>query len=98
MSKWIVYEDTKLSGLGVAKNGNYFVSKGPLHNSNLREIKKINRLSELRDLPTVLRPNVIILAVVPDPLFNCRSFTINHALNLFTKKVHKAKSTPRRFK
>ena len=95
MAKWVVYEDTHLSGIGLTKNGNYFVSRGKLDNGKLREIKQINRLTELRCLPTVLRPNALILAVVPEPLFNSRSFTINHALNTLTIKVHKAKKNRR---
>ena len=95
MAKWIVYEDTKLSGIGITKNGSYFISRGKLVNSRLREIKQINRLTELRFLPTVLRPNAVILAVVPEPLFNSRSFTINHALNTLTSKIHKARKTRR---
>ena len=95
MGKWIVYEDTQLSGIGITKNGNYFVSRGKLDNAKLKEIKQINRLVELRDFPTILRPNALILAVVPEPLFNSRSFTINHALNIFTRKVHKAKKNRR---
>ena len=96
MGKWIVYEDTQLSGIGITKNGNYFVSRGKLDNTKLKEIKQIDRLVELRDLPTVLRPNALILAVVPEPLFNSRSFTINHALNTLTSKVHKAKKNKKR--
>ena len=96
MGKWIIYEDTALSGNGLTKHGNYFVSKGKLDNMKLREITQINRLTELRNLPTVLRPNVIILAVIPEPLFHYRSFTINHALNNLTSKVHKARKANRR--
>lgn len=91
MYKWTIYEDTRLSGIGITKNGSYFVSRGKLCNTKLREIKQINRLTELRALPTILRPNALILAVVPDPLFNSRSFTVNHALNILTKKIHRAK-------
>ena len=93
--KWTIYEDTQLSGIGITKNGSYFISRGKLDNAKLREIKQINRLTELRFLPTILRPNALILAVVPEPLFNSRSFTINHALNTLTSKVHKAKKSRR---
>ena len=93
--KWVVYEDTQLSGIGITINGSYFISKGKLNNTKLREIKQIDKLTELRFLPTVLRPNAVILAVVPEPLFCNRSFTIYHALNILTSKIHKARKTRR---
>ena len=40
MSKWIVYVDNLSSGRGLAKHGNYFVSKGVLSNSQLKIVKK----------------------------------------------------------
>ncbi len=89
MIKWIVYEDKRSSGQGLAKHGNYFISKGVLANSQLRIIKHISKLSELRELPTVFRSNALIHAVVPDPKYLNRSCTITHALNRLTRQIDK---------
>ena len=91
MSKWIVYVDTMSSGRGLAKHGNYFVAKGVLVNSQLRIVKKINRLTELRDLPTVLRSNALIHAVIPDPSRLNRSCSVTHALNRLTRQIDKTR-------
>lgn len=91
MIKWIVYEDKLSSGHGLAKHGNYFISKGILVNSQLRVIKHIGSLKELRDLPTVFRSNALIHAVVPDIKTLNRSCTITHALNRLTRQIDKTK-------
>ena len=91
MIKWIVYEDKISSGHGLAKHGNYFISKGILISGQLRVVKHINRLRELRDLPTVFRSNALIHAVVPDPKALNRSCTITHALNRLTRQIDKTR-------
>ena len=91
MAKWTVYEDMVSSGRGLAKHGNYFVSRGQLLNSQLKVVKRINRLSELRKLPTVFRSNALIHAVVPDPKTLSRSCTITHALNRLTRQIDKTR-------
>ena len=89
MVKWIVYEDKLSSGHGLATYGNYFISKGVLINSQLRVVKHISRLKELRELPTVFRSNALIHAVVPDAKTLNRSCTITHALNRLTRQIDK---------
>ena len=91
MPKWIVYEDKVSSGRGLAKHGNYFIAKGVLVNSQLRIVKRINRLKELRELPTVFRCNALIHAVVPDPKTLNRACTITHALNKLTRQIDKSR-------
>ena len=91
MIKWIVYEDKISSGRGLAKHGNYFISKGILINSQLRVVRRISRLRELRELPTVFRSNALIHAVVPDPKHLNRSCTITHALNRLTRQIDKTR-------
>lgn len=91
MTKWVVYEDVISSGRGLAKHGNYFVSRGRLLNSQLKIVKHINRLTELRKLPTVFRSNALIHAVVPNPKTLSRSCTITHALNRLTRQIDKTK-------
>jgi hypothetical protein len=91
MIKWVVYEDKISSGRGLAKHGSYFISKGILINSQLRVIKHISRLKELRELPTVFRSNALIHAVIPDPKTLNRSCTITHALNRLTRQIDKTR-------
>ena len=91
MIKWIVYEDKMSSGHGLAKHGNYFVSKGILVNSQLRVIRHISRLKDLRELPTVFRSNALIHAVIPDDSTLSRSCTITHALNRLTRQIDKTR-------
>lgn len=89
MTTWIVYEDKAFSGWGLSKHGNYFISKGELDNKCLRKIKIISSLKDLRKLPTVLRSNALVHAVIPDPKFNNRSFSVCHALNRLTRQIDK---------